>query len=51
MACDNCGKVQPAVTVQVNRHRPEGGSHSEVWCLECLQGKNELREQYYMERR
>jgi hypothetical protein len=44
----NCGNKQPKVIVRVDRYRDDGGgaSHKEIWCLECIQGKNPLRQQF-----
>jgi hypothetical protein len=50
MECDNCGQKQPAVLVSVGRYRPDGVSHPEGWCLDCVQGKNPVRETYEPER-
>jgi hypothetical protein len=45
--CENCGKKQPRVVVTLVRHRKEGGAlHTESWCLECVQGKNPIRQQF-----
>ena len=47
MTCNNCGRKQPPVLVHVNRYRLEdGGLHPENWCLDCIQGKNPVREQF-----
>ena len=46
MKCDNCGKKQTIATVQVSRYRDDGVSHHEFWCLECVQGKNQVRSRY-----
>jgi hypothetical protein len=47
MMCNNCGKEQPGVVITLDRYRDDGGaSHKEVWCLECVQGKKSLRDQY-----
>jgi hypothetical protein len=45
--CQNCGKKEPKVGVNVIRYRGEGGGQRpETWCLECVQGKNPVREQF-----
>jgi hypothetical protein len=47
MACNNCGLQKPVALVPVNRFREEGGGeHTEYWCLECIQGKKPIREQF-----
>lgn len=41
--CHNCGNKRPNVVVGVDRYRDDGGaSHREIWCLDCVLGKNPL---------
>jgi hypothetical protein len=44
--CQNCGKKEPWVGVNVIRYYGEEGQRPETWCLECVQGKNPIREQF-----
>jgi len=45
VSCNNCGKVNPAALVEVHRIRGEDGvGQSQSWCLECIQGKNQIKE-------
>jgi hypothetical protein len=46
MKCDNCGKEQPTVIMQVRLNRGDGVTHPADWCLECVQGKNAVRTSY-----
>ena len=46
MECDNCGQKQPKALVQVIRYRPDDVGNPESWCLDCVQGKNPIRESY-----
>ncbi len=42
--CENCGKKEPGVNII--RYYGEAGQRPEIWCLECVQGKNPVREQF-----
>jgi hypothetical protein len=44
--CQNCGKKEPGVGMNVIRYYGEEGQRPETWCLECVQGKNPIREQF-----
>ena len=44
--CQNCGKKEPGVGVNVIRYYGEEGQRPETWCLECVQGKNPIREHF-----
>jgi hypothetical protein len=46
MRCENCGKEQPRIIVGLIRYREDSASHKENWCLECVQGKNPVRERF-----
>ncbi|CAN5485738.1 hypothetical protein BH18THE1_BH18THE1_20850 [soil metagenome] len=37
--CDNCGKENLRVTVDVDIHDTLGTLGMEEWCLECVRGK------------
>jgi hypothetical protein len=50
MECANCGKEGSRIMVQVSRYHEDGVSHPET-CLDCIQGKNPVRDQFDIPRR
>jgi len=40
--CDNCGKGNQRVTIEVHIHDILGTKGSEVWCLQCVQGSRAI---------
>lgn len=46
MNCGNCGKENPIAVISVLRVRPDGVElrPMQSWCLECVQGKNPIKD-------
>ena len=44
MNCDNCGKENPMVLVGAQRQRDNGVGRAQNWCLECIKGRNPIKD-------
>jgi|GEM_PF-1586159 hypothetical protein len=46
-ACENCGNELPEITVQVTRRINDNATRPQLWCLDCVQGKNPVSNMIY----